>query len=121
MRVKFTVQVLSHSVSAGMRTQITAGCLPPTARATSDFVEKVNMLLFDLLNSTRPFGDKPTTCAITAVNDVINQLTVLQQWISDWQLKSQRCMNTVKCIWGLQVSMGGATRKILGGPVKPGI
>jgi len=76
MRVKYAVQVLSHSVVAGINTHISTSHLKSEAKYTADFIEKLDTL-FDLLNSTQTFGDKPARRAITSDNYVVNQLTVL--------------------------------------------
>jgi len=103
MRVKFAVQVFSHSVASGIRTQIETNQLPPEARFTSEFIEKVDVL-FDLPNTCKPFGEKPSRHAISANNNVIDQLELLNEWISEWKFNS-RTASSIKCIWGLQVSI----------------
>jgi len=49
MKVKLASQVMSHSVAAGMNCMIMIKKLPVAARATSEFVKKIDEL-FDLLN-----------------------------------------------------------------------
>ena len=91
MRVKYAVQVLSHSVAAGIDTHI-------TTNHTSDFIEKMDMT-FDMLNSTLPFREKPARCAITASNHVASQLLGMKEWICQWQFEDVRTMSTIKCVW----------------------
>lgn len=52
MRVKYAVQILSHTVSAALHTYIDSGKLPEEARSTANFIESMNNL-FDVLNSSR--------------------------------------------------------------------
>lgn len=52
MRVKYAVQILSHTVSAALHTYIDLGKLPEEARSTANFIESMNNL-FDVLNSSR--------------------------------------------------------------------
>jgi hypothetical protein len=49
MKVKLAVQVLSHSVAAGMRTMITLKQLPVEAKSKADFIKEIDRL-FDILN-----------------------------------------------------------------------
>jgi hypothetical protein len=49
MKVKLAVQVLSHSVAAGIRTMITLKQLPVEAKSTPDFIKGIDRL-FDILN-----------------------------------------------------------------------
>ena len=104
MRVKYAVQVLSHSVAAGINTHISTSHLTSEAKYTADFIEKLDTL-FDLLNFTQPFGDKPARRAITSDNDVVNQLTVLKDWLGQLKWKNVRAASAIKCLWGLQVSI----------------
>jgi hypothetical protein len=56
MRVRLSAQVLSHSVAAGIQTQVACNDIHSvTAKYTAEFVEKMDVL-FDLLNSRNSFG-----------------------------------------------------------------
>lgn len=51
MRVKYAAQIFSHSVYAALSVLIHQNTLPEEARATADFVQKMNNI-FDVLNSS---------------------------------------------------------------------
>jgi len=80
------LQVLSHSVAAGISTQIGTHQLEPEAKATAEFTDKLDTL-FDMLNSTKPLGEKPARRAVTADNDVTDQLLDFKNWVSLWKFK----------------------------------
>jgi len=91
-------------VAAGINTLICTHQLQPEAKSTADFIEKVDSL-FDMLNSTKPFGEKPARCAITANNDVADQLLRMKDWIGHWKFQGVRSMSAIKCVWGLQTTI----------------
>jgi hypothetical protein len=49
MKVKLAVQVLSHSVAAGINTMVLLKKMPKEARQTADFIQKMDDM-FDILN-----------------------------------------------------------------------
>ncbi|GFN89473.1 THAP domain-containing protein 9 [Plakobranchus ocellatus] len=52
LKVSLAVQVLSHTVAAGISTMVSFKALPPDATATAQFVEKFDQL-FNCFNSRR--------------------------------------------------------------------
>ena len=54
-RVRYTVQVLSHSVAAAISTHVAYGGLPEEAQGTANFVETMNNF-FDVMNSSGKKG-----------------------------------------------------------------
>ena len=90
MRVSLAVQVLSHSVGAGLRTYVGKDRLPQTALQTADFVERVNDL-FDVGNS-RTIQDGGSKSPITAdsLQRVVSRLQIDLKWVQDWRFEDQR-------------------------------
>lgn len=90
MRVSYAVQILSHSVAAGLFTYVRKGHLPLSAKQTATFVERVNDL-FDVGNSssTSCIGYKSPIS-----NENFHQLStkILEdtQWIQQWRFEDQR-------------------------------
>lgn len=65
MRVKYAVQILSHSVTAGIFAYASLDKLPMDAVHTADFIEKMDEL-FDILNSKLLREKKKARSAITS-------------------------------------------------------
>jgi hypothetical protein len=90
MRVNLAVQVLSHSVAAGMKTLVELKKLPTVALQTAQFAEKFNTLV-DYLNSSSivTAGQK---CAISIHfwAERRQQLSNYLQWVESWKFVDQR-------------------------------
>ena len=53
----------------------------------------------------KPFGEKAARCAITANNNISNQLLTFKDWVGHWQFQGVRSMSAIKCLWGLQTTI----------------
>ena len=84
MKVRYATQLLSRTVSAGMKTMVHDGRLPPEAARTSEFFLKANNC-FDLLNSTTPdtFAHKQ---AISQINchRKFEEIDEFIDWVKKW-------------------------------------
>nr|CAI5838074.1 unnamed protein product [Callosobruchus analis] len=109
MKVKYATQVFSNSVAVGMNLYIRFGVLPPEAKATEEFIRKVNYL-FDILNSSKlesltvyqqPYrGDDEQREYLLDCYEMFKNLQVL-----DW--KGDDVTKTIKCVKGWQVTING--------------
>ena len=104
MRVSLAAQVLSHSVSAGMKMRVLTNELPAEATFTADFVESMDRL-FDLLNSRQMKGDRPARYAVTNRNSNLSDLLALKSWVEKWIFVGARSQAAILCHWGLQTSI----------------
>jgi hypothetical protein len=102
--VRLAAQVLSHSVAAGISMQVATGQLPPTAKGTAEFAEKVDTV-FDMLNSRMHVADKPARWAVSSGNDHVIRLLEAKDWVSTWTFKGAKSQSAIKCHWGLQTSI----------------
>ena len=85
MRVKYATQVLSTTVASGIDTYARLGGLPKEAIATSTFVKNMNEI-FDVFNSSMRYSGNPRKCAIDGINDNLDFLTNMKEWIKSWKV-----------------------------------
>jgi hypothetical protein len=87
MRVSLAAQVLSHSVSSGIRTLVHHHVLEAAALQTADFVQRVNDL-FDMLNSVRLYdkGFKQPICRGSLASQS-DQLREFEAFLQSWQFQ----------------------------------
>lgn len=104
MKVRPAVQVMSHSVAAGMSIRIVTKELPPEAASTAEFIQQMDCL-FDMLNSRKLNADKEARCAVTHDSDITARLTEINSWISTWKFVGARSQTGIKSHWGLQTSV----------------
>ena len=90
MKVRYATQLLSRTVSAGIRTMAQDGRLPLQAMHTSDFFRKANDC-FDLLNSSTPntFSHKQ---AISRSNyqQKFKEIDEYTEWITKWTFQNDK-------------------------------
>jgi len=77
MCVCLAAQVLSHSVAPDIQITVMTKQLPADAAVTAAFVEKMDTL-FDMLNSRRMQGDRPSRWALSERNKNLNNLLELK-------------------------------------------
>lgn len=85
MKVKYATQVLSRTVASGIDTYARLGGLPKEAIATSTFVKNMNDI-FDVFNSSMRYNGSHRKCAIDGMNDNLDFLTNMKEWIKSWKV-----------------------------------
>jgi len=112
MKVKYAAQILSHSVSVGIRTFVSLGSLPAETIYTAEFVEIFDKL-FDILNSSKLYSSNSnkftyTNEQVTFLNKTIEFLQRIKIIRKDGKnitnsLKSIKCLiisiNSVLQLW----------------------
>lgn len=99
MKVKLATQVLSHSMSAAMRTLIANKLLPVHATPTQVFCHKMNML-FDILNSSTFDSKTPFRQGLKLQSPSWMALENLYDWVKGWKICDQEGLditNRFKC------------------------
>lgn len=102
MKVKLAVQVLSHSVSAGIKTLVSLKQLPPEANDTSLFVREIDEL-FDLLNISK---EHEITKKERSGNYLLSNLHILDNKITFLQsITFPRNSTKPDCVEGLVLTV----------------
>nr|CAI5821616.1 unnamed protein product [Callosobruchus analis] len=97
MKVKYATQVFSNSVAVGMNLYIRFGVLPPEAKATEEFIRKLESLTV----YQQPYrGDDEQREYLLDCYEMFKNLQVL-----DW--KGDDVTKTIKCVKGWQVTING--------------
>lgn len=111
MKVKLASQILSHSMSAAMKTLIANKLLPPHAVPTQVFCAKMNRL-FDILNSVTFTSKTPYRQGLKLNSSSWMALEELYDWVKQWRVCNQegvditkrfKCINgwsqVIKAVW----------------------
>lgn len=107
MNVKLAAQLLSHSMSATIRTCIQTGQLQSnTSSNTADFIEFINHL-FDCLNSRSLYSQNPFLCALTDSGTVHNFLKESSQYFTNLQKLRKGKLSQPPCFKGFTQTING--------------
>ncbi|KAK3801951.1 hypothetical protein RRG08_064545 [Elysia crispata] len=102
LSVKLAVQILSHSVAAGITTMVHYGDLPPEAMATAHFVEEFDKL-FNCFNSSSRTGKAPMSHAISSSTEHVIILREKLRWLDSIKLLNKS--GTLPCIHGWKLTI----------------
>lgn len=102
LRVSLAVQVLSHSVAAGITAMIRLAALPPDAMATAMFAERMDQL-FNCFNSKSLHSRQVMGHAISDKTRHTAFLLETQHWLAN--LKCKNKSGTLPCLNGWQISI----------------
>ena len=87
MKVKLATQVLSHSVSAALKTYEACNALPSSAKETGQFCSRMNNI-FDILNSNTQESPCPMKKALSpsATPELFQFIDRAIEWLKTWKL-----------------------------------
>ena len=93
-----------------MKTYIDSGLLPPKAKNTAEFIQKVDHL-FDLMNSISPFA-RPGKEAISWANltSKLDELNWYRTWISSWEFEGDTIKKSMPFKNGWLISIDSVCR-----------
>uniref|UniRef100_A0A2S2NPA0 Transposable element P transposase n=1 Tax=Schizaphis graminum TaxID=13262 RepID=A0A2S2NPA0_SCHGA len=108
MRVKFAVQVLSHTMASTIRTCVSTNELTSeTASDTADFVDFMNRL-FDCLNSRSLYSKNIYNCALSDTNCVKQFLINASSYFVDmYKLSKKEKITRPPCFNGFTQTING--------------
>ncbi|GFN73813.1 transposable element p transposase [Plakobranchus ocellatus] len=102
LKVSLAVQVLSHTVAAGISTMVSFKALPPDATATAQLVEKFDQL-FNCFNNRRFNSTSTMAHALTDKSGHIQFLQHTKEWLL--QLKCRNKTQSLPCLEGWLLSI----------------
>ena len=107
MKVKFAVQVFSHTIFAAMKSSIFFEELTPSAEPTAIFCERVNSII-DIMNSSHLNGKSPYKSALKVGSESFIEISNSIKWIKSWKVindKGKTCNSKFKFIDGLLLTL----------------
>lgn len=109
MKVEYTSQIFSNTVAVGMNLYIRFNKLPSEAKATEEFIRKINNL-FDLLNSSSNVAPTLYQQAYSGKEDQKEYLLQCLDMFQNLQVlnrKGENVTKSIKCLMGWKMSING--------------
>lgn len=107
MKVKYASHVFSATVSAALNVYVDIGQLPEAARATANFIDKIDKL-FDLLNSSKTSGSKKYNLAFRGLDfqiTFLHEMLLILEGLRVFNNQSKDVSGQMKFITGFKISI----------------